>query len=167
MRSPLLITTLVVCVLAGCSGSQQEEASDQATSYPPVREAVELLAECMQERGWDVEVLGDGRLSSEWPSEQADQAESDYASCEREAGLDKPRPPRSKGDAEAYFDALLEAAECVRSLGYDVEEPPSREFAVEELQNEVTDLGWDPYTAVDNISMETIEEVYAACPPPE
>lgn len=70
--------------------------------------------------------------------------------------------------AEEYFDALLEVAECVRELGYQVADPPSRQAAVEALQQNVIDLGWDPYEDVtlNAGSNDKTDEVYRECPQP-
>lgn len=99
--------------------------------------------------------------------QQEDQYRADYDICVDQVQPDEPRPPMTEEQAETYFDALLEVADCVRGLGYQVAEPPSRQAAVEALQQPIIDLGWDPYEdPVRNAGTEEIDNVYRACPQP-
>lgn len=107
-------------------------------------------------------------MSAAVPEEQADQFEADHDDCVNRVQPDEPPPPMNSEQADAYFDRLLDVAACVRALGYQVEEPPSRQAAVEALQQEVINLGWDPYEHPTRTvgSREELNEVYRECPQP-
>lgn len=150
-------------LVAGCTGTGPTPAEPDSAANPS-----EAIATCLREKGWDVTVHPDNSISSEYPEEQDDQFMSDYENCSDQVHPDQPRPPMTEAQAEAYFDALLDVADCVRGLGYRVAEPPSRQAAVEALQQEIIDLGWDPYESavLGGGTEEEIDDVYRACPQP-
>ncbi|HIW62414.1 MAG TPA: hypothetical protein H9881_08160 [Candidatus Stackebrandtia excrementipullorum] len=157
------VLLLSVLLLAGCGDGEDTSSTPERHTE---REWATDMADCLTDKGWNVTAGSDGSLSAETPTEQYEQYESDREDCSAELGYDQPLPVRTAEEAEAYFDALLEAADCVRDLGYTVADPPSRQYAVEQIQQPVIDLGWDPYDAVRPLSEETIEEVFTACPEP-
>lgn len=165
MRYPWLVIVLAAVAMTGCSASEDNN-SDKGDASSPIFEAQETLAVCMQDLGWEVEVLADGRIDSSYPTTQRDAFEADYDECTQLAGLDEPLPPLTQEEAAEYFEALLAAAECLEDLGYSVADPPSRELAIEELQKEIIDLGWDPYDSAKS-SEDSMTEAYTECPPPQ
>src|SRR5690606_7917850 len=128
---------------SGCTPQEAEtQPQESAANGPSLAEA---LAACVRDKGWDAEPQRDGSVIYSFPEEQRDQFTADRDACNEELGANEPPPPMNEDDAEAMFDALLETAECVRGLGYPVDEPPSRQAAVEALMQPIINLGWDPY----------------------
>jgi hypothetical protein len=96
-----------------------------------------------------------------------DQFDADDQECQEL--LDDPPPSLNAQQAEQYFDALLEAAECISDLGYPVSNPPSRGAAIEALTQPIIDLdGW-PYDDALRSAESGAErdEVYVVCPQPD
>lgn len=125
------------------------------------------MVRCMSDLGWEVEANADGSWSTidGIPAEQNEQFEADAAQCESRYGYDIP-PQVSRNEAERYFEALLEAAECVRSLGFQVPEPPSRQSFVSSIVNGELP-SWNPYERlVASASRPEIEGVFEECPQP-
>jgi hypothetical protein len=162
MRSVVTIVAMVG-LLAACAGSAPDPAEPGPAANPS-----EAIAACLQEKGWDATAHPDNSVSGEVPIEQRDQYLADEEDCLDQVQPDQPRPPMSEQQAEAYFDGLLEVADCVRGLGYEVAEPPSRQAAVEALQQPIINLGWDPYEQPvrGSSTEEEIDGVYRACPQP-
>lgn len=158
----VVVVVAVASMIAGCTGEGEPSPVEATGGNPSV-----AIAACLQEKGWDVTAHPDNSVSAEIPVQQEDQYRADYDICVDQVQPDEPRPPMTEEQAETYFDALLEVADCVRGLGYQVAEPPSRQAAVEALQQPIIDLGWDPYEdPVRNAGTEEIDNVYRACPQP-
>ncbi len=87
----------------------------------------------MDEQGWDTRVTADGGLSASIPDEQLEQYQHDLDECAARFGYDEPPPPLTRQEAEAYYDELVQATECVRELGYPTPEPASKQATVEAL----------------------------------
>lgn len=157
----------LVAFVGGCTDSEPDATSQpttQATGNPS-----EVVAACLQGKGWDVTAHPDNSYSvAGLPQDQVSQYEADEEACRSSAGMDQPQPPMTLRQAEEYYDALVEVADCVRDLGYQVDDPPSRRAAVEALMRPTVDLdGW-PY-GNDNLrglSPEEYDELFAACPEP-
>jgi hypothetical protein len=158
-RLPLLLVLLAVTVMACAS-----DRNGAPGAPPAATEAPTDLVSCLIAQGWDVTANPDGSYLAAVPSDQVDRFQAAEAECIEMFRLDE---PVTESQAEAFFDALLDAAECVRELGYHVDDPPSRRSAVEEIQKPIIDLGWDPYEQPKfTASHEEMNEVYLACPPP-
>jgi hypothetical protein len=160
-RLPLLLILLAVAVaVTGCASDR-----NGGPGVPPATtEAATDLVSCLIAQGWDVTANPDGSYLAAVPSDQMDRFQADEAECIEMFRFDE---PVTQTQAETFFDALLDAAECVRELGYHVDDPPSRRFAVEEIQKPIIDLGWDPYEQPKfTASHEEMNEVYLTCPPP-
>jgi len=83
-----LAMVLAAVAMTGCSASEGEHANvDSGDASSPVFEAQETLAECMQDLGWEVQVLDDGRIDSTYPTSQKDEFVADYDECKHLAGL--------------------------------------------------------------------------------
>lgn len=158
---------VAVVAAAGCTTGDDEPTETGAG--PEEMAGPADMVECLAGKGWEeVEVKPDGSYIAAVPAEQRSEFEAAERECIAELGLDQPWS-LNEAQAEAYFDALLEAAECVRDMGYDVAEPPSRQAAVEEIMVPPIDLGWDPYEApvLGAGSGDELDELYAACPRPQ
>lgn len=128
------------------------------------------IQQCMQERGWAMELNeGDGSLLAEYPEDQASAHEEDWAECQAQF------PPTvievSQERAEAYYDALVEAGECLAAHGVDVPAPPSRQASVESMLSGggVIDPLWDPYATLheQGLTSTKVADAEQHCPRPE
>jgi len=105
---------------------------------------------CLKSRGIDAEVEnGFGVLFTD-PTGTA------YEECQ--AKVDELMPPHPLMSDRENYEAWVQAAECIRDLGFDVAETPSFEVWVEDRGK-----NWNPY---DDLLGETFWEVHAICPQP-
>ncbi|WP_199042536.1 hypothetical protein [Glycomyces salinus] len=168
MYRGLCITVLLLTLLCGCS--EQDSSTTQENSYaPPASQWPEDMENCLTDLGWDVEIGSDGRISiRQLPNEQVDQYNEDMRQCESQYGYDLPREPISAEQAEEIWDRFLDAATCIENLGYAVEDPPSRESAIEALQQVPIDLGWDPMQQVKLTGSDSdLDQAYSECDIPQ
>lgn len=110
---------LVAIIAAGCGSNPGATASTSTTWYS-MAEKAELTVQCMRDRGINARVTESG-IGIEYPTEPAAQLAADECSTEIDARYPDP-PPLSM---EELYDAVLEGAECLRSLGIDVPSPPT------------------------------------------
>jgi len=156
-----LIAAVAAMALAGCSGGksatdpQPDPTSDYATN----------MVNCLAAKGWDVQRNPDGTYSSRYPDEQSDQYDADVAACRAQFGYEELAVTEEQ--ASNFYDKLVASAECLRGLGYDISDPPSRQSYVETLVGgELPD--WAPYTELLEMagSAAEVQEAEAACPQP-
>lgn len=121
---------------------------------------------CMVDRGWALALSGDSPAEG-WdiavPEEQLDVYTSDDAECQAESGLADLGPPMvSSVEAAELYDLLLDVTDCVRGLGLEVEEPPSRQTFVEALVTHPIPI-WHPHE-LNGVWRPDLEE---ECPVPD
>jgi hypothetical protein len=127
---------------------------------------------CMRDKGWAVEIEGHGLAgpASGIPDAQRDAYKADLDACTAKLGYNTALP--TVEEAGDYYDKLLASAECLRGLGYEVSEPPSRQLYAETLAGgKFPD--WDPYSDVRSVLttrggawIDTWTEVNKKCPHP-
>ncbi len=153
-------------LVAGCVATDAEPATSPSH---PVAAYAELVAECLQERGWDAVATFDNSVTSGDPKTgiPADQLSAYQAAeqeCVDELGYGEPRTPTTDQVHEMYrLD--LEARDCMIELGFDIPVMPSEQVYVETFG---TASGWDIGQQVPAFSSPTeYERVWTACPPPQ
>lgn len=160
-----IVGAILLAVLAGCTGGDGGESADpQATEDFGTN-----MARCMTEKGWNVTANTDGS----WETvdsihvSQEQQFEADVEECRDRFGYERGAPKMTQEEAEEFYDAQLDAAECLRENGYTTPEAVSKQAAVESLINGGPPL-WDPYEhVVDSADSATeLEEVFEKCPQP-
>jgi hypothetical protein len=161
-----LCAAVVFTALCGCSSPQV-----QTDDTPAPNQSVEgnqrdydnsvVIAACLEERGWDVEVTPTGGwgIEVELPPEQSDAYRADYDECLVETGLDDiEMTPELASDV---YDNNLRVLECLEGQGYSVEDPPLKDtFVTKLLENPDGDY-WNPYSLVPEDEMATAA---FACP---
>jgi hypothetical protein len=179
-------TAAAAVALAGCT-SDQLAADDLTGSLPPtpespatraagspeepapgsLEEQTRDLVRCLNDRGWETEILpGSNTYRTVVPPEQHDQYNADIEECNIEIGVDIGPPQVTPEEASELYDILLEIADCVRDLGYNVPEAPSRQSFVEDLVSHPIP-SWHPYDPVYEAGrMADIQRVEAECPIP-
>ncbi|WP_160158445.1 hypothetical protein [Cellulomonas sp. SLBN-39] len=117
-----------------------------------------------------MDLVGSGDVldMEEVPAEQQSAFQADFDECLARNPLEI---VKSRESAEAFYDALVATSDCVAALGYDVDEPPSREASVESmLSGSIIDPLWSPYGALftgTGIARDELERVYSECPEPQ
>lgn len=154
----------VVTVAAACTSAAAEPST--AETPEPQRDYATTMVACLSAKGWHVERGSDGGFGADIPGDQLEQYHADRHACREENGYDD-EPEVTPELAGRFFDRLVAAAQCLRGLGYQVSDPPSRQSYVETLVNgELPD--WAPYSELIEmgLSFAELEEADAACPQP-
>lgn len=145
--------TVGVLALASCSQPSSSVSttlgSSTSTTWYTVVERAEAIVACMREEGVDAELREPFGVSYAYGFEAV------YDKCNEEIDRTMPFPVLSE---EESYAAWVEAADCLRRLGYDIAQAPSFEVWIEE-GNE----NWDPYA---NVLGDSLGEVHAKCPQP-
>lgn len=156
----------MVMAIAGCTSMDQTGKAATTTASPAPSskdDATAKMVRCLTEKGWEVKVGEDGR-SYEYslPSSQRSQFQVDEKDCRHEFGLDV-LPPITQQYAEHAYDVYLRAAECVRGLGHQVSDPPSKQAFVEELMRRRI-ASWHPYDEVMKSDPNLHGQLERECP---
>lgn len=172
---------VVTCVmLLGSCSSATSDAGVTTTTAPPssvdesnalgsweeyteqAERAHRAHRRCMEARGWEYQDEGDG-YSIAIPEEQFEVHQTDDQECQEESGLADLGPPVvSAQEAQELYDIFLEVADCVRGLGMEVQEPPSRQAFVDSLVSYPIPI-WHPH----ELDGEWRRELEERCPVPE
>lgn len=151
------VAVLVVIVTfagAGCTGGGDAEPSESAgseVSIAPAEDYETNMAGCMGDKGWNVIIIPEaegGGITAEIPQAQAEAFRADNFACAAEFGYDQPPPPMSEEDARAYLAKVVEAAECVEDLGFEVPARPAEQDSLEGLMSVELDPRWDVFANV-------------------
>ncbi|WP_395245564.1 hypothetical protein ACGGZK_07045 [Agromyces sp. MMS24-K17] len=124
----------------------------------------EAMSSCLQEHGWDSKANDDGSFDTEVRPEQAEPYEHDRKACAEETGYADDPEPLSREQLAAWYGELLVTAECVRGLGYDIEEAPSVQVFIDQFEGGELDGLWGPYP--NGISATAFEQLESECPQP-
>lgn len=139
------------------SPSARATAQDSRTAESQDSKTLRL-AECLRQRGWQVNVSGDG-IGVDYPVEQAQRFQSDEYACRVAAGIGLAPPTVSMEEAAWLYDEFLRIVPCVEQQGVPVSPPPSKAAFVEQLTNQPIPK-WHPYDAAP----ERAEELAHKCP---
>ena len=129
------------------------------------RERAEWRAHCMEELGLPAEAVGSGEdwvLVYRAPAGRESDFDEAAEACEAEAVGRFGDPPRpSLGQIYAGF---LDAAECLRKVGYDIEPAPSLETFTDDYN--VGKSFWNPYSLLPLVDQDEWERLNDECPKP-
>jgi hypothetical protein len=155
-------------VLAACSSGstpQDDESSSSSSSLGGDELDIkqERYRECLADRGFPSESVpsaSGGLWRAPIAEDQAEAFRLASEECLIESGLltGEPIQPPSSEYLSAYYDFLLELAQCVEAQGYPVRDPPSRETFIES-----EGAIWHPYEQV-GASEEDFLQLEEACP---
>lgn len=163
-------------ILTASTGESSTTALSAVTSIPPIRGygdfsgleyfevdsyvVTRLVVECMHDHGFPVTLIppGDGYGFGSIPPEQNQLAQVYDEACW--AGLNI--PPYEDPDPahrEEIYEYYLALRDCLIAKGYDVSEPPSKEYFVENYNTDP----WSPYESVGYVG-PSWESIQIACP---
>lgn len=118
----------------------------------------EMFAACMNAKGWDAQVEGDGVVSSS-PADQNEQFLADGQSCSTSTNPVAATALTSKQLQTQYAD-LLEAQKCITELGYETPAAPDEPTFIASRGT------WSPFAALPDISAAEFTQIEQACPQP-
>lgn len=152
-RALAAIAAAIAVAIAGCTSTPGEPSADgsPSPSKPQAEDWQAGMVQCLTDKGWDVTSRDDGGFGYELSEEQLDPFDQAREECHLSLGYDFEPPEYSQDEAAEIYDAFVTAAECVRDLGYEVPDPPSKQAFVEEMVS--GDLpSWNPYNGVVGLS---------------
>jgi hypothetical protein len=184
-RSVLLAGVAAVVALAGCTtdapeagapASPTQPAAAPPAAPPPFETEYARLVEhyirdmvgCLTDLGWEVIDHGDSYESPhDIPDDQFEQYAADVELCEAQFGYDDLPPPYvTRPEAELLYGLLLDVADCIRDLGYDVPDAPSQQAFVEALVTYPIPA-WHPYDSFyEDNDWSAIGQIERECPTP-
>lgn len=157
-----LAVASLALIVSGCAAPTSPSPSE--SKVPAASGAwSDNMTDCLEEKGWEVDVLADGGISSQIPDGQEEIYRSDLSTCRAKYGYDVD-PVYTDDEARDIYAQVLNVAECLREKGFDPGEAPSEQTFVEQLQTGPG--GWDPYIDLYPQVMDTDEymTVVKDCP---
>ncbi|MFE1664561.1 hypothetical protein [Microbacterium sp. P02] len=148
----------VAAVIVGCVSVGGLTAAALPSLMLSADERNELFAACMNAKGWDSRVEGDGVVSSS-PAEQNEQFLADGQSCATSTNPMAATAPTAK-QLQGQYANLLEAQKCIAELGYETPAAPDEATFLATLGT------WSPFAALPNISAAEFTKLEQACPQP-
>lgn len=120
-----------------------------------------LVMECLRERGWEVklgnQIEGTGTFEVTVSPDQEQLLFRDRSECRDQVGV---FPPITREQLERQYEWLLGQRRCLIEAGYEIDEPPTLEWWLENYNN--VETGWDPMGEV-GLGIE-YQRALAACP---
>lgn len=128
-------------------------------------EATRLLAACIRDRGFNVEVIppGDGISFEAVPATQNSAAQAAEQECRDGLNLREGSASDYTDEVRSHiYDYQLALRQCLIEAGYDIPDPPSREIYVENYFRDP----WIPYSflPVDALNALDPESIIYRCP---
>lgn len=157
----LMLSIAAVGVLAACSGENSPTPVRADTEYLAFVERIDLVVACVEEHGFEASSYeGFGVMIDAASEQQLDVASRIEGECWEEVEQRFPAPPPLSIEETYYY--MLDVADCLRDLGYDIPEAPSVETYVDQSAAQ-SDM-WDPYTHLGLRGADTWE-LQRVCPP--
>lgn len=174
-RASRSVSALAMSVVLLVSCSSPEVGSTATTSAPTSgdtnlsqEERTNLLATCLEERGWSVEKDEKDAAAikvPDLPDEQEALFLKDAQACYKENGLQIAEP--TDDDIVAGYHSLVALKSCLGELGYVVPDPPSLDAYVDAFPYG-EEAGWHPYALLDwgHLSQQEQDHILEECPQP-
>jgi len=152
---------LALLVTACTSPGPSPTASPSASNVDPEVYTAKL-AQCLQTGGAVVKIDNPVQLQADRGPGMSDEAmRTLMAACEQQVG---PKPVRKtdRATAERVYDAYLKVRDCIHGLGFEDDDPPSRDTFIEQFMAGAST--WYPYLGLDQLPDADWQRVQTACP---
>jgi hypothetical protein len=153
----------VAALLSGCAADSAIEPSPNRAKYEG-QSFAEAMPQCLSERGWDTEAVGDDELKSEVDPAQRDAFRSAQQECLVETGYFVSDRPLTEAEVGDWYDGLVRSSECLEDIGYAPPPAPSRQTFIDAHFNDPSASSWDPYPLPNGAGEWA--EIEEACPQP-
>lgn len=169
VQRALLITSLLMAG-AGCERlgddalpSADTEAARPDEAVTPEVDEIRRMAGCLAERGIATTLEADGAgFSAEPGALDQEQFRAVIEECKNLTGAGSTPPAQLTPDEiRAVYDRWIETAECLRSQGYEPDEPTSVQAFVDAWS---TGGAWNPYLSIETDSSEEFARLNQLCP---
>lgn len=142
----------------GCSEGSDDEPGTVATSE---RNAAELRAACLSERGWEVFLTADNAVAADVPADQMEIYLQDAEECGE--GLTPDRGSFTADQWQEWYALAIQAADCFADAGFAVDDRPSLQAFMQALGDR------SPHVALFEDGLITsgqIRDLRETCPQP-
>jgi hypothetical protein len=130
-------------------------------------EASDLIAACVEAKGWTVTITQPGAFQADIPPEQKSPYEADLKQCyvDNRVGVD-PAPAVTRELAKAEYEAQVRTRECLLTIGKDVPALPSYQIFEDALLTEDRIIGIYGLAADAGEDLTADSEAWDQCPDP-
>jgi len=161
----LSLGVVFLVMLGACSVESTPtpvQADGEYLAYP---ERIDLVVACVEERGFEASSYRGFGVRIEYAGkEQEEIATRAEGECWEEVEQRFPAPPPLSHEERYYY--MLDVAECLRDLGYDIPEAPSLEAYVDQMSADRPSIDlWDPYSILMGRGVDTYAIQREQCPP--
>ena len=173
--SVALVAVVLGLSACGADGDGPTGAAFGQEASPPGDGGMAAVRDCMVDAGWDVELVeqpgGLYGLEGTYPDDQKEQYDRALAACQLEGGMGDGPPPMTADEADEYFDALNETAQCLEGEGFEVPPAPSRQAFIDAATRGDLSL-WDVYGGFfpenpeEEVDVDAFLTAQEACPLP-
>lgn len=165
-----LILALAGVAVVGCSSVDPLTEEYRAISIQPLLESQKRVQTCVSKKGFDVTLRPDGSFrytSWEIPEDQLSLVDAAIEECNRKHPPGGRNEPWPRDKLPKLYALELEAAKCVRGLGFAVADPPSEQRFIDTYG---TPQAWSARGAAlaeNQLTEEAYVQVVTTCPDPE
>lgn len=151
-------------LLGACSTPVQESSSTTSLRTVDTTSRTDFIVGCLREGGVPAEALPDGMVLWQAQEDQLEAFDAIEMRCIAEADQRFPVPaaPVTREERSAFYEQLLETAECLRAEGYEPPPAPSLETFLDTYDASP----WHPYESVHPGALEEWYRINAVCPQP-
>lgn len=155
----------IVLLVSGCSASGSPSPVEPDGEYLAYPERIDLVVACVREQGFNAASYEGYGVRIEAASDaQVEAASRVEGECWEEVDERYPAPPPLSHEEQYYY--MLDVAECLRELGYDIPEAPSLDAYIDQISpSNTTGNFWDPYYILSRRGVNTYEIEREKCPP--
>lgn len=161
----LSLGVVFLVVFSACSAETSPSPVQPDGEYLSYPERIDLVVACIRDRGFEASSARGFGVRVEYAGEdQAEIATRVEGECWEEVEQRYPLPPPLSHEDRYYY--LLDVANCLRDLGYDIPEAPSLEAYVDQMSAEEPSIDlWDPYRILSMRGVDTYAIQREECPP--
>lgn len=158
-----LIPAIAVAVFLGaCSTQSSLTPSQRDEEYLAFVERIELVVACVEEHGFEASSYEGFGVQVVYAGEEQEELVSRIeGECWEEVEQRFPAPPPLSLEETYYY--LLDVADCLRGLGYDIPEAPSLDAYLDQAAAQTRT--WDPYGHLSQRGVDTYALQREGCPP--
>lgn len=165
MARHLTLGVVILVMLGACSAQSSPTPVQPDGEYLSYPERIDLVVACVEEQGFEASSARGFGVRVEYAGEeQGEVATRVEGECFEEIEQRFPLPPPLSHEEQYHY--MLDVAQCLRDLGYDIPQAPSLEAYVDQRSAEEPSIDlWDPYFILSGRGVDTYAIQRESCPP--